>query len=59
MSPFPTLIQLTDFPGSIQNFLTVVCNFIFGININLAIPLTCDDLDYFFTNDGETKVING
>ena len=55
---FPTLFNLTYFLGGIQNCVSVVGNCILNSNIPFEIPVTHDDMKYFYTNDDETKVIN-
>ena len=59
ISPFPTLIQFKYLIGGIQHCVTVVSKWVFDSNFPFALPLTCVDMDYCFTNDNETKVING
>ena len=55
---FPTLFNLTYFLGGIQHCVSVVGKFILNSNILFLIPVTHDNMDYFYTNDDETKVIN-
>ena len=57
--PFPTLNQLKVFIGGIQHFVTVVGEWGFDSNFTFTLPLTCDNLDYCYTHDKETKIING
>ena len=57
--PFTTLNQLTEFLGSVQNFVTVVGKWVFDRNILFVIPLTSDKLDYCCSNDDKTKGANG
>ena len=58
MSKFTTLIQLTEFLGGIQNFVTVVSKWFFDIKYPFLIPLDRDNLEYCFTNGNETKRMN-
>ena len=59
ISPFPTLVQLTYFLCGTQHCVTVVDKWIFYSDITFALPLTCEELEYCFTNDNETKGVNG
>ena len=59
ISTFPTVTQLTYFPGIIQHCVTVVGKCIFDSNIPFDLSLTCDNLDLCFTTDDETKLMNG
>ena len=59
ISLFSKLIQPKDFIVGIHHYITVVGKRIFDSNITFALPLNCENLDYFYTNDNETKVING
>ena len=57
--PFTTLIQLTEFIGSIQHCVTVVGICIFDSNIPFEISLTCDYMYYCCTSYNKTIVMNG
>ena len=57
--PFPTWIQLKDSLCGIQPCVTVIGNGISDSNITFAPHLNCDELDYYCTNDNETKIPNG
>ena len=59
ISPFPSLIWLTDFLGEIQHCVTVFSKRVSNSNIHFVLPLTCDNLDYSCTNYFETKDMNG
>ena len=59
MSPFTTIINLAYFIGGIQNYVTVFGGWIFDSNVPLALPLTCDNLEYYWTYDDVTKISNG
>ena len=56
---FTALIKFEDFLDGIQHCVIVVGKWIFDSNINFALPLICDDLDYCCTNDDEEKEMNG
>ena len=57
--PYPTLIQLEDYPGGIHYCATVVGKCIFESNLPFAIPLTKEIFYYCCINENETKEING
>ena len=57
--PFPKIIQLTYFVGGIQHCVTFVGDCIFDSHVSSTLPLTCGNLEYCFTNNDETKVMNG
>ena len=48
---FPTLIQLKEFLGGIQDFVTVVGKWVFDSGITFAFTLTIEELYYCSTND--------
>ena len=48
MSPFTTLIKVTDSLCGIRYYVTVVGKCTFDININSALPLTPDEMNYCF-----------
>ena len=59
ISIFPALIQLTEFLCGLQLCVISVGKWLFDSNVPFLLPLTYDELDYYCTNDEETKLLNG